>query len=346
MSENNDVKYKKCSGVCQKLLEVNKDNFRIIKYKTGSTGFRSWCRICEIEYTKKYNEENKEEKIIYNKQWRENNPGYKKEYREKNKDHINEKEREYEKTPKRVAYNKLRNAEKPKKSGRHIIEENGVKYQICTAKCKRKLEICEENFSYTENKQKTKFLFNRQCKECITERNSIYSTEYRKNNRDIIRQKDHEYRNRPEVRTRQREKEREKRKNPIFRLRGNISGHITTALIRNNGSKHGMSIFDYLPYSYKKLRQHIESQFEDWMTWDNYGMYILAEWDDNDKSTWKWNLDHIDPQADFEYASMADPDFFECWALSNLRPYSAKQNAIDGATRVRHKKNRNKHNKD
>lgn len=28
---------------------------------------------------------------------------------------------------------------------------------------------------------------------------------------------------------------------------------------------------------------------------------------------------------------MEDEEFKKCWALSNLRPYSAKQNIIDGA---------------
>jgi hypothetical protein len=35
---------------------------------------------------------------------------------------------------------------------------------------------------------------------------------------------------------------------------------------------------------------------------------------------------------------MDDENFKKCWALENLRPYSAKQNIIDGVTRVRHKK--------
>jgi len=33
---------------------------------------------------------------------------------------------------------------------------------------------------------------------------------------------------------------------------------------------------------------------------------------------------------------MENEAFKECWALTNLRPYSAKQNIIDGSTRIRH----------
>lgn len=37
---------------------------------------------------------------------------------------------------------------------------------------------------------------------------------------------------------------------------------------------------------------------------------------------------------------MKDEDFKKCWALSNLRPLCAKQNLIDGVTKIRHKNNK------
>ena len=66
------------------------------------------------------------------------------------------------------------------------------------------------------------------------------------------------------------------------------------------------------------------------MTWDNYGIYRASMWVDNDPSTWVWQIDHIIPQAKFSYTSMDEENFQKCWALSNLRPLSAKQNVIDG----------------
>ena len=71
---------------------------------------------------------------------------------------------------------------------------------------------------------------------------------------------------------------------------------------------------------------------------NNYGKYYPKKWDDNDKSTWVWNIDHIKPHSEFHYESMEDDSFKECWALSNLRPLSAKQNILDGASRTRHQK--------
>lgn len=73
------------------------------------------------------------------------------------------------------------------------------------------------------------------------------------------------------------------------------------------------------------------------MNWNNHGKYDSKTWDDNDSSTWTWQLDHIIPHSDLPYQSMTDENFLKCWALDNLRPLSSKQNLIDGTTRARHK---------
>ena len=56
---------------------------------------------------------------------------------------------------------------------------------------------------------------------------------------------------------------------------------------------------------------HLEKQFLSGMTWDNYG---------------DWHIDHIIPKSSFKYASFEDPEFRECWSLSNLRPLWGKEN--------------------
>lgn len=91
-------------------------------------------------------------------------------------------------------------------------------------------------------------------------------------------------------------------------------------------NKNGKSISEYLPYTIEELKTHLKNLFEPWMTWDNYGFYIKNDWDDNDQSTWKWQIDHIIPHKIFKYESMDCEEFRNCWALSNLRPLSAKQN--------------------
>ncbi len=69
------------------------------------------------------------------------------------------------------------------------------------------------------------------------------------------------------------------------------------------------------------------------MTWENHGNYNPKTWKDDDQSTWTWHIDHIIPQSKFNYDSMEHPDFQKCWALDNLRPYSAKLNVLEGDRR-------------
>ena len=74
------------------------------------------------------------------------------------------------------------------------------------------------------------------------------------------------------------------------------------------------------------------------MNWNNWGIYRSTTWDDHKQSTWTWQIDHIIPQADLPFSSMSDENFNKCWSLENLRPLNAKQNCIDGCTRIRHGK--------
>lgn len=120
---------------------------------------------------------------------------------------------------------------------------------------------------------------------------------------------------------------------PVYRLRKDISTRIYHELNKIGASKEGESILKYFPYTIQELKEHLEKQFESWMTWNNQGKYDPKLWDDNNQATWTWQLDHIIPQSKLLYSSMEDENFTKCWALENLRPLSAKQNIIDGNRR-------------
>lgn len=124
---------------------------------------------------------------------------------------------------------------------------------------------------------------------------------------------------------------------PLFALRCDLSTSIGRALRLNNSSKSNQSIITHLPYSIEELKQHLEKQFESWMNWNNWGKYNAATWNDNDRSTWTWQIDHIIPHSTFNYSSLNDQAFKDCWTLSNLRPLSSKKNQADGASKTRHK---------
>ena len=104
---------------------------------------------------------------------------------------------------------------------------------------------------------------------------------------------------------------------PSYKLRRNVM-HAITASIRNYGFKNeqtvalNKAIFAYLPYTATQLKTHIESLWEDWMTWDNYGKF--------NKNHKTWQIDHIVPQSKLTFSNFEEENFQKLWALSNLRP--------------------------
>jgi hypothetical protein len=153
-----------------------------------------------------------------------------------------------------------------------------------------------------------------------------YNKNYREDNKEYFTLYNREY------------SKNRKKNDPVFKLRKEVSSRIAGDIKRQGSSKNG-SITQYLDYSIQDLKDHLENKFECWMSWDNRGVYNPKTWDDNDQSTWTWQLDHIIPQSDLPYTSMEDDNFKKCWALGNLRPLSAKLNLLEGSSRIRHKNN-------
>lgn len=144
------------------------------------------------------------------------------------------------------------------------------------------------------------------CKLCKDKLNKEYHAAYRKNNKAAILLGNKIY------------KKKRRETDPGFRLANNCSRMINIAL---NGSKLNYSIWDFLPYTIDDLKKHLESKFDNHMTWNNYGTY--------------WHVDHIIPQSSFKYSTMSDDNFIHCWSLDNLRPFEALAN-IKKSNRINH----------
>lgn len=153
--------------------------------------------------------------------------------------------------------------------------------------------------------------------------NPKYREQYKKNNKDHIKKYRAEYEARLHV-----------------KLKKRVSRAIHHALKRKNLKK-TINTLSFLPYSIESLKTHLESQFEHWMNWDNWGVYNPKKWDDNDYNTWTWQIDHIKPMAKHVYYCQEDPEFAEAWKLENLRPLRAKDNIILGAKMKRIKNTTN-----
>ena len=173
--------------------------------------------------------------------------------------------------------------------------------------------------------------------EVIINEKYLKDKEYRENNKEKEQKRHKEYNSREEVKEMRRNRENARRDaDPTFKLKKDVSVSIRNGIKRSKGNKNGELTWVYLPYTPEVLRKHLEDQFEDWMSWDNWGVHDSNIYDPNDKSTWKWNIDHIIPHSNLSYSSLKDDNFQKAWALSNLRPYEARKNIVDGSTRARH----------
>tara|TARA_R110000868_G_scaffold401964_1_gene677834 strand:+ start:251 stop:775 length:525 start_codon:yes stop_codon:yes gene_type:complete len=143
-------------------------------------------------------------------------------------------------------------------------------------------------------------------KEQESERWKHYYSENRE--KMLSRSKEYQSENRDVINKRERERRRE---DVIYRLRKNTSRQIRK-MIEGKSS----SIINVLPYSFSELKEHIEQQFDNNMSWDNYGD--------------AWHIDHIYPQSKLPYDSLEHPNFQKCWALENLRPLDAIDNMRKG----------------
>lgn len=198
---------------------------------------------------------------------------------------------------------------------------------------------CNKNYNksyfgsyYQSNKSKL-IKTSREWYQNNTDKKKDYDKEYNKINKDKKKKYDKNYLllNKDKINNRiYNYRKNRRRTDPVYRLRKSISYSVWYYLNLNNSDKNNESVIKYLPYTMLELKNNLESKFESWMTWDNYGSYHISSWDDSDSSTWKWNIDHIIPQSRLLYTSMEDDNFKKCWALDNLRPLSAKQNLLDG----------------
>ena len=125
-----------------------------------------------------------------------------------------------------------------------------------------------------------------------------YLKEYREKNVDNIRKTKRDYeRNR-------------KARDPLYKLISNFRTAIYTVLKESNVDKYG-HYFDVLQYTPEELINHLEKQFKDDMTWDNYGI---------------WHVDHKFPITSFDIQEMGDEEFMRCWSLDNLQPMWGEEN--------------------
>ena len=290
------------------------------------------CIECKSAADKEYYEKNKDKIKAGVKKYAEENPEKIKEqnkkYYEENFEVIAVKKSEYQ----------IEHKEELKEYNQKYREENAEEIAA------KKQEYREENKDIVKLQKQKYYNENREeilkdCKEYRDnnkEEKQERDRQYYINNTDKIKEsiKNYQETHKEEVNANKRVyKKKRKEEDPIYKTQCNISAAFRSMIKSAGLSKNGRSYTDILCYYAQELKEHLESLFEPWMTWNNWGVYNAKTWDDNDQSTWTWNIDHIKPISHFIIISLDDPQLKECWALSNLRPYSAKLNVIENDRR-------------
>lgn len=107
---------------------------------------------------------------------------------------------------------------------------------------------------------------------------------------------------------------------PIHRLKVILRSRSRLAIKAQRAKKSFQSHVKILGCTVAEARQHIEAQFESWMTWENHGLH-------------GWHIDHIKPLAAFD---LSDPaQVAEAFHYTNLRPLHWRANMQKGARLIK-----------
>jgi len=194
-----------------------------------------------------------------------------------------------------------------------LKEENFYEYKICGD--------CQNVKKYTDfhhSKGQTGDVCGH-CKECDLKRRNNYKynnyEDHLEHRREVYwRDPEKQYllhkkaRNKDTFKKWIKEWTKEYKKDPKHRLDNYFRSRLynTLKILKYNDEIHLKSLSDIFKFKFEELVIHLESKFNTYMSWDNYGTY--------------WVVDHIVPVISFEYDSINNPLFHLCWSLQNLQP--------------------------
>ncbi|MBP7846032.1 MAG: hypothetical protein KA007_01195 [Candidatus Pacebacteria bacterium] len=175
----------------------------------------------------------------------------------------------------------------------------------------------EKNKQELTEKQKESYIKNKNAR-------LLYAKQYRLNKSEEIKKNNKIYSENNKEKTKIRieknknETNRKKREryanDKVFNIRITISNRIKWSIKHNNFSKRNKTE-DILGCSFIDFKSYLESNFESWMNWDNYGLY-------NGKLNYGWDIDHKIPLS----TAMTEEDVIKLNHYTNLQPLCSKFN--------------------
>ena len=169
-----------------------------------------------------------------------------------------------------------------------------------------------EKFYYEKNKDKINKSKNEKYSNSDEEKDR--RKKFSKENRHKINKYRKEYFQKNKDKYRKYKKDRMNR-DPLFKL-----SLMTSSLIRNSIKRMGYTkkgkTYKILGCSFEEFKIHMESQFKEWMTWENHGIIELGIIDIG------WDIDHIIPISSAE----TEEDIIRLNHYTNLQPLCSYTN--------------------
>ena len=100
----------------------------------------------------------------------------------------------------------------------------------------------------------------------------------------------------------------------LFKIKENIKSSIRKSISEKKYRKKSPTT-EILGCSFEEFKLYLESKFEIWMNWDNYGLY-------NGELNYGWDIDHIIPIS----SATTELFIYELNNFSNLQPLCSKIN--------------------
>jgi len=261
--------------VCKKCnIEKSIDGFYVDK--RNKSGVMGSCKDCYYISQKKWKESNPDKCRNWVLNWRKNNPEKVKEISERWVKNNPEKAKESSKQWKK------NNTEKINENKRNWYKNNAEKVnESCKQWKTNNIEKVKENVTkwHKSNPDRVKNI----------------KLNWKKNNPDKIK-----------------DNQRKQRKKPKTKMSNNVRKRLSQYLKLNNISKKNKT-FEIIGCTPEFLKEHIQSQFKDNMSWENYGYY-------------GWHIDHKIPLS----SAKTEEELYKLCHYTNLQPLWVEENLKKG----------------
>lgn len=179
----------------------------------------------------------------------------------------------------------------------------------------------EDNKEYKRERDKEYAILNREKRKANSrkyyadnkDRLNKVGKDWRENNKEYKKQKDKEYHDLNKKNRNNRHNERMET-DTLYSLSHIIRSLIYKSLNRSGFTKKSKT-HEILGCSFEDFVIHLESKFENWMNWDNRGIY-------NGEINYGWDIDHIIPIS----SAKTEDDVIRLNHYTNLQPLCSKIN--------------------